>query len=84
MLKTPAWLTGRGGSLRCGSDGQTWYVLLGDEPQYALTAVPVAGQFGCAIHQTINGRRIESGSRAGGAKAAVQSGLEDLRKALGW
>jgi hypothetical protein len=84
MLTSPAWLASHGGDLRRGTDGQTWYLTLGDQPQYALTAVPVAGQFGCAIRQTINGRRIESASRAATAEDAMQAGLEDLRQNLGW
>jgi hypothetical protein len=80
----PDWLTRRGGRLMQGSTGGLWFVVFDNEPQYSLTPVPVAGKFGSAIRQTINGKRIESASTAETPDAAVQAGLEDLRKALGW
>jgi hypothetical protein len=83
-MTAPDWLIQRGGDLKVGSDGCTWYFLLGGQPQYSLVAVPVAGRFGCAIRQTINGRRIESSGVYATADEAVGGGLEDLRKALGW
>ena len=42
-MTAPEWLTQRGGDLKLASDGRTWYFLLGGQPQYSLTAVPVAG-----------------------------------------
>jgi hypothetical protein len=83
-LTAPAWLTQHGGSLQPGSDRRTWFVLFAGQPQYALVPVPVTGQFGCAVRQTINGRRIDSSRRAATPEAALQAGLEDLRQALGW
>jgi hypothetical protein len=83
-MTTPEWLKQRGDDLKLGSDGRTWYFLLGGQPQYSLVAVPVHDRFGCAIRQTINGRRIESAGTYASADEAVQGGLEDLRKALGW
>ncbi len=83
-MTTPDWLTQRGGDLKLGSDGRTWYFLLGGQPQYSLVAVPVDGKFGCAIRQTINGTRIASAGVYATAEEAIRGGLEDLRKALGW
>jgi hypothetical protein len=82
-LTAPDWLARRSGALQRGSDGR-WYVVFSGQPQYRLEPVPVAGQFGCAIVQTINGERIPSDSRAATAEDAIRAGLEDLRKALGW
>jgi hypothetical protein len=83
-LTPPSWLTLHGGRLELASDQRTWFVLLGEQAAYAVVPVPVGGQFGCAIRQANNGRRVESTSKAPTAEAAVQAGLEDLRKALGW
>jgi hypothetical protein len=83
-MTAPDWLMHRGGDLKLGSDGRTWYFLLGSQPQYSLAAVPVAGRFGCAVRQTINGKRIDSAGVYATAEEAVGGGLEDLRKALGW
>ena len=41
-MTVPDWLTQRGGNLKLGSDGRTWYVLIGLQPQYSIVAVPVA------------------------------------------
>lgn len=83
-MTAPDWLTQRSGDLKLASDGRTWYFLLGGQPQYSLSAVPVAGRFGCAVRQTINGKRIESSGVYATADEAIGGGLEDLRKALGW
>jgi hypothetical protein len=84
MMTAPDWLTQRGGSLKLGSDGATWYVLFAGQPNYSLSATPVDGKFGCVIRQTINGSRIESAGNFGSADEAIRGGLGDLRKALGW
>jgi len=84
QLTAPEWLTRHGGQLQWGSDGRTCFVLFGQNPQYALEPIPVAGRFGCVIRQTINGRRIDCSAQAATAEAALQAGLEDLRQALGW
>jgi hypothetical protein len=81
---TPDWLSQRGVRLLPSKDGQSWLVYLGEEPQYLLLAVPVKGQFGCRITQTINGRRLDTGATYASVEAALQGGLEDLRKVLGW
>jgi hypothetical protein len=83
-MTAPDWLTQRGGDLKLSSDGHTWYFLIGGKPQYSLVAVPVTGHFGCAIRQTINGKRIDSVAVAASEDDAVRGGLNDLRKALGW
>jgi hypothetical protein len=81
---TPDWLTRRGVQLQASKDGQSWLVYLGKEPQYLLMAVPVKGQFGCRITQTINGRRLDGRIRCAAVEAALHGGLDELRKALGW
>jgi hypothetical protein len=83
-VTTPDWLTQRGVHLQESKNGLSWLVYLGKEPQYLLMAVPVKGQFGCRITQTINGRRLDSGATYPTVEAALQGGLEDLRQALGW
>lgn len=84
VLTTPDWLTRHGCTLQPGTDGNTYLVLLGGEPQYLLVPVPIAGQFGCSVTQTINGRRLDSGRSFPTVEEALRGGLEDLRKALGW
>ncbi|MBI3822395.1 MAG: hypothetical protein HY289_06915 [Planctomycetes bacterium] len=83
-MTTPDWLKQRGGDLKLGSDGQTWFAVLDGRPQYSVVAVPVAGKFGCTIRQTNNGQRIESAGAFTSKDEAIGGGLEDLRKALGW
>jgi hypothetical protein len=83
-VTTPNWLTQRDVHLQASKDGLSWLVYLGKEPQYLLMAVPVKGQFGCRITQTINGRRLDSGATYATVEAALQGGLEELRQALGW
>ena len=46
--------------------------------------VPVDGKFGCAIRQTINGKRIEGPSGFATQDEAINGGLDELRKTLGW
>ena len=83
-MTAPDWLTQRRSDVKRGSDGQTWYVLIDGQPQYALTPVPVAGKFGCHIKQTNNGQRMDCISTFATAEDAVRGGLDDLRKVLGW
>jgi hypothetical protein len=83
-LTPPDWLSRHGGKLRQCPDGQTWAVMLDDEPQYELRAIPVAGKFGCVVEQTVNGKRLESNSVYPSGDDALRGGLEDLRKYLGW
>jgi hypothetical protein len=81
---SPTWLTERGGSLKPGSDGARWFVMIGDQPAYSLQVVPAEGKFGCVIRETNSGQRIASSALAATPAEALQSGLEDLRKNLGW
>jgi hypothetical protein len=83
-VTTSDWLTQRGCRLTASKDGHSWVVYLGNEPHYLLMAVPVKGQFGCRITQTINGQRFDSGATHPTIEAALQAGLDDLRKTLGW
>ena len=83
-VSTPDWLTQRSVHLQESKNGLSWLVYLDKEPQYLLMAVPVKGQFGCRITQTINGRRLDSTGTYATRDDAARGGLEDLRKALGW
>ena len=83
-LTTPDWLAKHDGELRPSSAGPYWLVLLDGEPQYRLTPVPAAGKYSCQVMQTVNGRRLDSGGTYPTREEALQGGLEDLRKALGW
>lgn len=83
-VTTPDWLTQRGVRVQQSKNGLSWLVYLNKEPQYLLMAVPVKGQFGCRITQTINGRRLDGGATYPSVEAALQGGLEELRQALGW
>ena len=83
-LAAPEWLTRRGGSLKAGSDGHTCYLMLNDQPLYAVVPMPVKGKIGCAIIQTNNGKRMEITSTAGSPEDALRLGLEEVRKTLGW
>ena len=83
-MTAPDWLTQRGGSLKLGSDGKTWFALIAGQPNYSLVASPVTGQFGCTIRQTINGQRVESTGKFATKDEAIHGGLEDLRNVLGW
>jgi hypothetical protein len=84
FVTTPDWLTRRGVELVSSKDGHSWLVYLGKEPQYLLRTVPVKGSLGCQITQTINGRRLDSGTTYPSVDAALNGGLEELRKTLGW
>lgn len=83
-LSTPEWLARRGATVKTSGDGQNCFVVINGRPDYALSVVPVAGKFGCAIRQTINGTRIDSPGTQPTSEAALRQGLEDLGKALGW
>jgi hypothetical protein len=82
-LATPDWLARRGGSLKQEPTGK-WTVLLDRQPQYRLELIPVRGQLGCAVVQTVNGRRLDRGGAHATADEALRGGLDDLRAALGW
>ncbi|MGF1578007.1 MAG: hypothetical protein ACFCD0_01450 [Gemmataceae bacterium] len=83
-MDTPDWLTRRGGSLKPGPQKHTWYAVFTDQLQYRLRPRPVGGEFGCDIVQTNNGKLIPSESIAKTESGAVEVGLQDLAKHLGW
>jgi hypothetical protein len=83
-VTTPDWLARHGGELRPGPLRAAWYVYFDGEPQYALTPIPVGGKHSCCVTQTINGKRLDTASAHETEAEAIHSGLEDLRKALGW
>jgi hypothetical protein len=83
-LVCPEWLSNHGGTLKLAPDGQTWFVMFDGGPQYALQPVPVKGQFGCLIKQTINGKRVDSAGTYATPEEAIRGGLEDVCKSLGW
>jgi hypothetical protein len=83
-LTAPDWLTRRGGALRPCPDGQSWAVLLDNQPQYLLRPIPAAGKLACLVEQTINGKRLDGKIVYASEDEALRGGLEDLRKRLGW
>jgi hypothetical protein len=83
-MTTPEWLAQRDGQLRPGVNADTYLVRLSGAPQYRLAVVPAGGQFTCAVTQTNNGKRLDSGSTHPTAEAALQCGLDELGKTLGW
>jgi hypothetical protein len=83
-VTTPDWLTRHGGELRPGVAQDTWVVVLQQQPLYQLGLAPVTGKYGCMVTLTNNGRRLDGGASHPTPEAALQGGLEDLRKALGW
>jgi hypothetical protein len=83
-LTAPDWLTRHDGTVKLGSDGLTWYVLLGDKPLYALVPRPADDEYTTLVKQTNNGKILATTKPAPTAEAALQAGLEELRKALGW
>jgi hypothetical protein len=83
-LTTPEWLSLHRGELRQRAGFDQWLVLLQGEPQYLLAVVPAAGKHACKVTQTNNGRRLDGGATRATTKEALQTGLDELRKALGW
>jgi hypothetical protein len=83
-MTTPDWLAQRGGKLRPGPLNRAWFAIIDGEPQYSLMAEPARGKHSCRVTQTINGKRLDSGSTHATEAEALESGLEDLRKKLGW
>jgi hypothetical protein len=80
----PDWLTRHDGTLRPNPDGHSWSVLIGGEPLYRLTPVPVKGKFACEVVMTNNGKLVGESGTYNSPDEAIQGGLEALRKALGW
>ena len=83
-LTAPEWLTKRGGDVRPSTVGDSWLVLVGGEPQYRLVPAPADGKHSCQVIQTVNGKRLDTGGTFDTPDDACRSGLEDLRRALGW
>jgi hypothetical protein len=83
-VAAPEWLSKRGGEFTQSSESGIWLVLLNHQPLYMLTPVPVAGQHGCVIKQTNNGKLFPAPEKAPTVDDALRNGLEGLRKALGW
>ena len=84
LVTTPEWLMKHNGRLQGCPDGKSWAVVFDDQPQYVVKPLPAAGQYGCQVMQSINGRRLESDGTYPSPEEAVKGGLEDLRKVLGW
>jgi hypothetical protein len=84
LLNPPEWLSRRGGSLRPGIDSDSWVVMFDHQPQYILKPIPAKGKYSYELMQSINGRRLDNSGIYSSAEEAVQAGLEELRKVLGW
>lgn len=80
----PDWLARRGSRLLLGSDRATWYAILAQQWEYSLAVVPVQGKFACVVRQANNGRQVAVSAAVATSDQALQAGLEELRKALGW
>ena len=83
-IPSPDWLAQHGAELRGNADGRSFTVYFGATLEYVLNIVPAEGQVTCKVKQTINGRHLESGAVHPTVEEALQGGLEDLRRALGW
>jgi hypothetical protein len=83
-VNVPDWLKRHGGGLKPASDGRSWFVMVGGEPEYTIVERPVANKFGAFIKQTNSGKPIDSKSTGTTPAEAVAAGLEDLRAHLGW
>lgn len=83
-MDVPEWLAKRGGTLRQGLNEETRLVVLNGQPQYKLFATTATGQYTCAVIQTVNGKRIDSGKAYPSLNDALTGGLSELREHLGW
>jgi hypothetical protein len=84
VISTPDWLAKRGGELKKANAGPSWLVSFDGQPHYRLTPAPAGGDFTCHLVQTENGRRLDKGKVYPSGEQALEGGLEDLRKTLGW
>jgi hypothetical protein len=84
VIPTPDWLALRGGEVKFGKDGRSASVYFAGQLQYVLVAVPARGKHACRISETVNGRRLDSGTVYDTIDAALQGGLNELRTKLGW
>jgi hypothetical protein len=82
-MSHPDWLTKRNGSITPGVEG-SMFVVLDGKPLYRLDARPAAGKVACAVTQTANGKRLDSGAVYPDVPAAFNGGLEELKTRLGW
>lgn len=81
----PDWLARHDGTLASGLRPETKFVLIGGQPLYKLEVRPAAGQFACAVQDTVNGRRLDDKTATYPTPdAALAGGLEQLRTVLGW
>jgi hypothetical protein len=83
-LTTPDWLAHHDCRLEPAGSEKSYLVLIDNKPQYLLVPIPLGGKVGCAVTQTINGKRLDGGGTYPTQEDAIHGGLEDLRKALGW
>ena len=81
----PEWLTCRDANLTLAPDGRTWLVMMSGTPHYKLVPTPASGQYGYAVVQTNNGKRIDAGKASFASNTdALNDGLATLQKTLGW
>lgn len=83
-VSAPDWLTLHNGTLTASRDGKSWLVHLAGELVYVLALVPVEGQHGIKLMQTVNGLRIPVEGVHPNAETALAAGLSQLRATLGW
>lgn len=83
-MTAPEWLTQRGGGLKPVPNGHAVAVVFNGSQQYRLEPMPVGLKFGCRIIQTVNGKRLDGTATWETKEQALQGGLEELRKVLGW
>ena len=84
-MTVPDWLTRHDANLQLAPDGRTWLVLIAGTPQYKLVPTPADGQYGYAVVQTNNGKRLDAGqSSFASTMEALDDGLTVLQKKLGW
>lgn len=80
----PDWLAKREGTLKPGVQPNMLFVLIGGL-EYKVEARPAAGKFGCAVQQSVNGKRLDDPKLTyPSTEAALTGGLDQLRAALGW
>jgi hypothetical protein len=80
----PDWLVKHAGTLQPAAGGMGCMVYFAGEPQYFVLPLPAKGRFTKQVTQTVNGKRLESGTIYATEEEAVRGGLEDLRGVLGW
>jgi len=80
----PDWLTRHDGTLKTGADASICYVYFDHKPHYRLELVPAQGKDSCHVRQTENGKVLASTAAFDTPEAALQAGLNDLGKYLGW